>query len=126
MIKIEHKGNFKHTERFFKSVKEEQIFSKLDSYGKLGVIALAMNTPVDTGKTASSWSYEIRHDSRNVSICWKNDNMTKTGIPIVILLQYGHGTRNGGYVQGRDFINPAIQPVFDEIAENVWKEITKL
>lgn len=126
MIRIEHKGNFNNTEKFFKGIKARKIFSELDQYGKLGVIALAMNTPVDTGKTASSWSYEIRSDGGNVSICWTNDNTTKTGIPIVILLQYGHGTRNGGYVKGRDFINPAIQPVFDEIAENVWKEITKL
>lgn len=126
MIRIEHKGNFDHTDKFFKSVKERKIFSDLDQYGRLGVIALAMNTPVDTGKTASSWSYKIRHDGGNISICWTNDNVTKNGIPIVILLQYGHGTRNGGYVKGRDFINPAIQPVFNEIAENVWKEITKL
>lgn len=126
MIRIQHKGNFDHVEGFFKKVKAKELYSKLDSYGKLGVIALALNTPVRTGKTASSWSYEIRQSGGEVSICWKNDNLIKTGVPLVILLQYGHGTRNGGYVQGRDFINPAIQPVFDEIAENVWKELTKL
>ena len=126
MIRVQHKGNFDHVEGFFKKIKAKKLYSELDSYGKLGVIALAMNTPVDTGKTASSWSYEIRQDGGNVQIIWKNSNTTKTGIPIVILLQYGHGTRNGGYVKGRDFINPAIQPVFDEIAENVWKELTKL
>lgn len=126
MIKVQQKGNFDHTENFFKRVRKERMFTNLAAYGRLGVAALAMYTPVDTGRTASSWTYKIRQDGGNVSICWMNDNKTKTGIPIVILLQYGHGTRNGGYVQGRDFINPAIQPVFDEIAENVWKEITKL
>lgn len=126
MIRVQHKGNFDHVEGFFKRIKAKMLYNKLSKYGEQGVVALSMATPVDTGITAASWTYEIRDDNGNVQIIWKNGSVTKTGIPIVILLQYGHGTRNGGYVKGRDFINPAIQPIFAEIAENVWKELTKL
>lgn len=126
MIRVQHKGNFDHVEGFFKRIKAKMLYNKLSKYGEQGVEALSMATPVDTGITAASWTYEIRDDNGNIQIIWKNGSVTKTGIPIVILLQYGHGTRNGGYVKGRDFINPAIQPIFAEIAENVWEEITKL
>lgn len=126
MIGIKHKGNFKHTENFFDGVRKKQIYKSLDKYGILGTTMLAMYTPIDTGKTASSWSYKIEMTDKQVAIYWTNDNVTKTGIPIAILIKYGHATGNGGYVQGRDFITPTIQPVFDDIVKNVWKEVTKL
>ena len=84
-----------------------------------------MATPVDTGKTAASWRYQITNNKNELKIEWLNDSTTKDGIPIVVLIQYGHGTGNGGYVVGRDFINPAIQPIFDKIADALWKEVTK-
>lgn len=126
MIGVSQKGNFNNTENFFKRVKKKLIFNKLNKYGILGATALALNTPIDTGKTAGSWSYKIETKNDQIRICWTNDNRTSTGIPIAVLIQYGHATGNGGYVQGRDYINPAIRPVFDDIAKNVWDEVTKL
>lgn len=125
MIEIRHRGNFDNIDGFFKLIKHRKIYNKLDHYGELGVKALSENTPIDTGKTAGSWKYKIRMNDKEISITWSNDNLTKDGIPIAILLQYGHATGNGGYVQGRDYINPAMKPIFDAIAENVWKEVTK-
>lgn len=126
MIGIKQKGDFTHTEKFFKRIKTNQIYKELNKYGVLGATMLAMYTPIRTGKTASSWDYKIEQTDGQIAIYWTNDNLTKTGIPIAILIDYGHGTRNGGYVQGRHYISPAIQPVFDEIAESVWREVTKL
>lgn len=126
MIGIKQKGDFANTERFFKRIKTKQIYKELNKYGILGVTMLAMYTPIDTGKTAASWNYKIEQTDTQIAIYWTNDNRTKTGIPIAVLVDYGHGTRNGGYVQGRHYIAPAIQPVFDEIAESVWREVTKL
>ena len=105
--------------------KETVRLGDLDRYGREGVTALSSATPVDTGKTASSWEYEITHKDDSVTITFNNTNI-QNGVPIAIILQYGHGTRNGGWVQGRDYINPAIQPVFDKIAESAWREVTKL
>ena len=125
MIKISLKGNFKNIEKFFDGAKNrlpQRIRSVLDRYGRQGVAALQMYTPKDSGETANSWKYEIF----NLGIAWSNTNVTSNGTPIAILLQYGHGTKNGGYVQGRDYINPALQPIFDEIADNCWKEIENL
>lgn len=125
MIKISIKGNFKNIERFFDGAKNrlpQRIRSVLDRYGRQGVAALQMYTPKDSGETANSWKYEIF----NLGIAWSNTNVTSNGTPIAILLQYGHGTKNGGYVQGRDYINPALQPIFDEIADNCWKEVENL
>lgn len=125
MIKISIKGNFKNIERFFDGAKNrlpQRIRSVLDRYGRQGVAALQMYTPKDSGETANSWKYEIF----NLGIAWSNTNVTSNGTPIAILLQYGHGTKNGGYVQGRDYINPALQPIFDEIADNCWKEVKNL
>ncbi len=125
MIKISLKGNFKNIERFFDGAKNrlpQRIRSVLDRYGRQGVAALQMYTPKDSGETANSWKYEIF----NLGIAWSNTNVTSNGTPIAILLQYGHGTKNGGYVQGRDYINPALQPIFDEIADNCWKEVENL
>ena len=123
MITFHQKGDFSRTQKFFERALEVVKLGELDKYGRMGVEALAANTPVDSGKTAASWHYEIVRQNGSVSIRWYNTNENK-GYNIAILLQYGHGTRNGGYVRGRDYINPAIQPLFDEIAETAWKEIT--
>lgn len=125
MITFRQKGDFSKLTRYLEKVKSVVKLSDLDKYGKEGVAALASATPVDTGLTASSWSYEIKHQNGRVSITFKNSNI-QNGVPIAIILQYGHGTRNGGWVQGRDYINPAIQPIFDKIANEAWREVTKL
>lgn len=126
-ISITSKGDWNKTFNFLnkasKSVFHRSLFEK---YGEMGVRALREATPKDTGDTANSWSYEIEETEGSVRIIWKNTSTTKDGIPIVVLLHYGHGTRNGGYVQGRDFINPAMRPVFDNIAEKAWEEVVKL
>ncbi|MCM1216876.1 MAG: HK97 gp10 family phage protein [Lachnospiraceae bacterium] len=125
MITFRQKGDFSKLTRYLEKVKSVVKLSDLDKYGKEGVAALASATPVDTGLTASSWSYEIKQGNGTVSISFKNSNI-QNGVPIAIILQYGHGTRNGGWVQGRDYINPAIQPIFDKIANDAWREVTKL
>lgn len=125
MITFRQKGDFSKLTRYLEKVKSVVKLSDLDKYGKEGVAALASATPVDTGLTASSWSYEIKQKNGRVSITFKNSNI-QNGVPIAIILQYGHGTRNGGWVQGRDYINPAIQPIFDKIANDAWREVTKL
>ena len=124
MITFKHKGNFKKTDQFFGRILDAVHLSNLDSFGQKGVAALAAATPVESGLTAQSWQYEILRGDGSVSIRWFNTHENK-GVNIAIILQYGHGTRNGGYVKGRDYINPAIQPIFDEIAETAWKEITR-
>lgn len=126
MIGVKQKGDFKHLESFLQRVKKEEIYSKLEKYGMIGAALLAAATPIDTGKTASSWNYEIDHSDGYVKLYWTNSNLTDTGIPIAILIQYGHATGNGGYVQGRDYINPTLRPVFDDIVKNVWNEVCKL
>ena len=98
--------------------------SVLDKYGREGVNALASATPVESGRTADSWYYEIERSTRSASITFLNSNVNK-GVPIAIILQYGHGTGTGGWVQGRDYINPAIQPIFDRLADEAWEEVTK-
>ena len=125
MIKFRQKGDFSKLTHYLEKVKEIVKLGYLDKYGREGVAALASATPVDTGLTASSWRYEIQHGNDSVSIAFYNDNI-QNGVPIAIILQYGHGTRNGGYVQGRDYINPAIKPIFDKITEDAWKEVTRL
>lgn len=124
-IRFKQKGDFSKTQKFFERCKNLFKLGILDKYGREGVNALSMATPVDSGKTASSWRYEISNTNGKLSLNWVNDEVTKDGTPIAILLQYGHGTRNGGYVQGRDFINPAIRPIFDKIADELWKEVTR-
>lgn len=123
MVRFKIKGNFNNTERFLKnSEKIGQRFRKvMERYGQKGVDALTLATPVESGLTALSWSYQIE----DWGISWRNDNIVD-GVPIALILQYGHGTRNGGYVQGRDYINPAIAPIFDAIAEECWKEVQNL
>lgn len=123
MIKIKQSGDFRKTEMFLKKAYNMDFFKNLERYAREGVSALASSTPVDSGETAESWNYEIRKTKNEISIYWTNSNVND-GVPIAVLIQYGHGTKNGGYVLGRDFINPAIRPIFDKIAESVWKEVT--
>ena len=125
MISFRQKGDFSKLTRFLERAKEAVHIGDLDKFGKEGVAALASATPVDSGETANSWYYEIENRKGSVTISFHNSNVPN-GVPIAVILQYGHGTRNGGWVQGRDYINPAIQPIFDEIANNAWKEVTKL
>lgn len=125
MIKIKHKGDFSKTTRYLTKVNKAAKISDLDRFGKEGVAALAAATPVKSGLTANSWDYKIERTNGRVALTFYNTNI-QNGVPIAIILQYGHGTRNGGWVQGRDYINPAIQPIFDKIAENAWREVTRL
>ncbi len=125
MISFRQKGDFSKLTRFLERAKEAVKLGDLDRYGREGVAALASATPVDSGLTASSWYYKIEHEKGSAAITFHNSNINK-GVPIAIILQYGHGTRNGGWVEGRDYINPAIQPIFDKIAEDAWKEVTKI
>ena len=124
MIKISHKGDFTNTTRFLKNAKMFDPRKVLDRYGKAGVAALSAATPTDTGLTAASWFYEIRVSAGSNEIRFNNSNI-QNGVPIAIILQYGHGTGTGGWVEGRDYINPAIQPIFDQIADEAWREVTK-
>jgi hypothetical protein len=125
MIKFRQKGDFSKLTRFLKKAKEAVRLGDLDKYGREGVAALASATPIDSGETASSWSYKITNKKGLVKITFHNSNI-QNGVPIAIILQYGHGTRNGGWVQGRDYINPSIQPIFDKIVNEAWREVTKL
>lgn len=124
MIKFRQKGDFSNLTRFLERAKNLVHISDLDRYGREGVAALSSATPVDTGKTAASWYYDIKINKESASITFNNSNI-QNGVPIAIILQYGHGTRNGGWVEGRDYINPVIKPIFDKIAEEAWKEVTK-
>lgn len=125
MIKFKQSGDFKNTEKLFANASKINYMDTLHRYGKEGVAALAMATPKDSGNTANCWGYEIIQNGNGFGIKWANSNIVN-GVPIAIILQYGHGTRNGGYVQGRDYINPTIKPIFDKIADGVWKEVTRL
>lgn len=121
MIQFVHHGDFSKTTNFLKrAMKPDLRF--LDRYGEEGVRALSSATPIDSGKTASSWSYQIRKDGGSTVIEWINSNVND-GVNIAVILQYGHGTRNGGWVQGVDYINPALRPIFDRIADEAWKEV---
>lgn len=125
MISFRQKGDFSKLTSFLEKAKESVKIGDLDKYGREGVAALSSATPIDSGKTANSWSYEITNKNGSVTISFNNSNI-QNGVPIAIILQYGHGTKNGGWVQGRDYINPAIQPVFDEIVDKAWREVTKI
>lgn len=124
MIVLKQKGDFKKIDKFLAKIRLGDLYKNLNKYGQEGVDALASATPVDSGLTAASWGYEIHNSGGNVGIVWTNNNQNR-GVYIAIILQYGHGTGTGGYVQGRDYINPAIQPVFDRIADDIWKEVTQ-
>lgn len=125
MITFTEKGSFKNTETYLSKLKTEQVFAVLSKYGSLGVNALSNATPTDTGLTAESWYFDVEQRKGYYSIRWHNRHIVN-GLPIAVLLQYGHGTGTGGYVQGRDYIMPAIRPIFDQIAEEAWREVTKI
>lgn len=125
MIGFRQKGDFSKTTKFLTKLKQNVDISTFEKYGKKGVAALASATPVDSGLTANSWYYKIEKTNDSISLLFCNSNI-QNGVPIAVILQYGHGTRNGGWVQGRDYINPAIQPLFDQLANDAWKEVTKL
>ena len=125
MISFRQKGDFSKLTNFLERAKEVVKLGELDRYGREGVEALSSATPKDSGLTAESWYYEIVRGKGSVKISFHNSNIND-GVPIAIILQYGHGTNNGGWVEGRDYINPAIQPIFDEMAEAAWKEVKRL
>lgn len=125
MISFRQKGNFSKLSNYLERAKEAVKIGNLDQIGREGVKALSSATPVLTGLTADSWYYKIERKDGSVSISFHNSNV-QNGVPIAIILQYGHGTRNGGWVQGRDYINPAIRPIFDKLIDNAWKEVTKV
>ena len=124
MLKIRTKGKLNNTHKFLNKASKQDFFQCLDVYGAKGVQALSNSTPVDTGYTASCWKYKIHEYKHHIALEWYNTNVVN-GCPIAIVLQYGHGTRNGGYVEGIDYINPALKPIFDEIADSVWKELIR-
>ena len=125
MIGFKQKGDFSKTTKYFVKLRQTVDIKLFDKYGKRGVAALSAATPYDTGLTANSWYYKIVKTDTSISLLFCNSNI-QNGVPIAIILQYGHGTRNGGWVEGRDYINPAIQPIFDEITKEAWGEVIKL
>lgn len=125
MIAFRNKGDFKNTENFLKKSLGINYRSILEKYAEEGVKQLSAATPKESGETASSWSYEIIQNGSSLSIVWNNSNI-QNGVNIAVILQYGHGTRNGGYVAGRDYINPALKPIFDNLARAAWKEVSSL
>lgn len=126
VISFRQKGDFKKFEKYLKDVREAtKVKNVLDKYGRAGVQALSSATPVETGLAASSWYYETQISNTSATITFLNSDV-ENGFPVAIMLQYGHGTGTGGWVEGRDYINPAIQPIFDKLAEDMWKEVTRL
>ena len=125
MISFKQKGDFSKLTRYLERSKNIIHVGELDKFGREGVAALESATPVDSGKTAQSWYYKITNNNGSATISFYNSNIND-GVPIAIILQYGHATKNGGWVEGRDYINPSIQPIFDKIAKNAWREVTKL
>ena len=125
MISFRQKGDFSKLTKFLERAKETVYLGDLNKYGRQGVAALASATPINSGETASSWYYKIKNNKESATITFYNSNV-QNGVPIAIILQYGHGTRNGGWVEGRDYINPAIQPIFDQIVDDAWREVNKL
>lgn len=123
MLTFSQSGDFSNTERFLKNVANDSFYANLESYGKAGVQALADNTPQDSGKTAQSWGYKVIRSRTNPGIEWYNTNVND-GTSVAILIQYGHATKSGGYISGRDYINPVIRPIFDKIAADIWKKVT--
>lgn len=124
MITFKHAGSFNKTDKFLKRVSTFNYLHIFEKYGREGVTALSSVTPIDSGETKNSWYYKIIRNSKGISIVWANSNVSN-GVLIAVILQYGHGTNNGGYVQGRDYINQAIRPIFDKISNDIWREVTK-
>lgn len=126
MIKVTVRGSFRNMEAFAQRMKQRTYLTQLAKYGPIGVAALKGATPVDSSETANAWYYEIVNKPGYYAIHWLNSHIVNPGqIPVAILLQYGHGTRTGGFVQGIDYINPALRPIFDQMANDMWKEVTK-
>nr|DAV35597.1 MAG TPA: type I neck protein [Caudoviricetes sp.] len=125
MLYVTSQGDFSKTQKFLAKLARPNIIERLKVYGSMGVGALSAATPKDSGKTAGSWGYEVKQSGKTYSIVWTNTNVVQ-GVPIAVILQYGHGTGTGGYVKGRDYINPAIQPIMDRIAEDVWKVVSSV
>lgn len=125
IISYRTEGDLKKTDTFLRKLMKQDLTSILHRYGKKGVEALAAATPVDTGKTAASWDYTVTEGKGTATITWTDSNVNN-GVPIALILQYGHGTGTGGYVKGRDYIKPAIRPVLDELTHALWKEVTEL
>lgn len=125
IISYTTRGDLKKTDTFLRKLLKQDLTTILHRYGKKGVEALSAATPVDTGKTAASWDYKVTESAGSATITWTNSNVNN-GVPIALILQYGHGTGTGGYVQGRDYIKPAIQPVLDDLVHALWKEVTEL
>lgn len=123
MLTFVSTGDFSRTDRFLAAIGKLDISGVLSSYGQRGVDALQHATPTESGLTAESWGYEVARSHSGWTITWFNTHVV-AGVPIAVILQYGHGTGTGGYVQGRDYINPALQPIFDEIASGAWKAVT--
>ena len=123
MVGFNVTGSYKKTEKFLEKLMSNDLYSDFDRFGQMGVDALARATPLDTGETANSWGYTVTKSRNQVSIEWFNTHTTPKGVPIAILLQYGHGTGTGGYVSGSDYINPAIRPIFDQIESDFWKKV---
>lgn len=124
MISFRHKGDFSKLTKYLNTLKSKNYLNVARKYAQKGVDALASATPVDSGLTARSWYYKIEDKDGKITISFCNSNI-QNGVPIAIILQYGHGTGTGGWVEGRDYINPAIQPIFDKIADEAWREVTK-
>lgn len=123
MISVSSHGDFRKTTKFLELMKSGDIFDQLSSYGRRGVDALSSATPTDTGETAHSWDYELKQGKGFYSIHWFNTHVIN-GVNIAVIIQYGHGTGTGGWVEGRDYINPAMRPVFDKIVEDIWRQVT--
>lgn len=123
VITFKQKGNLKKTWKFLRFLSSRLYLKKVEYYAKKGIVALVEATPKDSGETADSWDYEILIDDEKTRITFTNSNIASNGTPVVVLIQYGHGTRNGGWVEGFDFVNPAIKPIFDEMADSIWKEV---
>lgn len=124
LIQIKATGNFDKSFSYFRRLLQLKDKNKFEEFGRKGLEALKAATPIDSGKTAESWNYSVSVDRKGATITWYNNNVND-GFNVAIGIQYGHGTNNGGYVQGRDYINPAIRPVFDELAGDLWREVTK-
>lgn len=126
MIRLSSTGSFSNTEKFLQRMKSRSYFDEVSKYGTAGVKALQKATPIESGETANSWYYQIIDRPGYFAIHWFNSHSEEPGsIPIAAIIQYGHGTKNGGYIQGRDYINPAMQPIFDQMLDDMWKEVTK-
>lgn len=124
VLSVTQKGDFKRTDRFLHRIIQRYYMQRMRHYGEKGVNALREATPKDSGETAASWSYEIVEEPGRTAIYWRNSHVVN-GTNIAVILQYGHGTRNGGFVEGTDYINPAIRPIFEEMAQEAWKEVVR-